>query len=570
MERRLKDQSDPVPLEVWQRQGEANLTCLTQHGVRLHRFGTSVDDGIAASIAWEADRYEAELWVRDGPGSQRGLVVATTGGDHVILDAYSSELDDDNGLINLQWASEARPLRVDDSPLVSLLAILSEQSSAPRPHTAVFVRPPPPLDVSAVDADALADAVVRGAILAVADAPVPVPSVVFLRLDKRGLLSGFVGSSILMSEAYDQPNEAYDRLGRLSDARPPLGGEIDPCRYLDSAGADQLRALGLLALNTRLEATVLNEVNRKLSALQTALLRGLNKADWGVPVDPEFVAIVSLPPVGLVEDPIAIAAQHLQAERVDRLRLKGARKRKRVAPRTEPEVLELIGRNGLSDADADQMLRKGRWAVCLRHATQKATAEPAGFLAPPGTGFSVGYPNRDCERLRLLAGLDLTRLPASDLPANGWLYFFADEDDPQLYDGVSNVNGAPARMLYTSDAPTVKIATGVTLPLAARRTFSLPDWAGADLTVLGRHDPRYCSVVEACRGSRCTGYLLSAFHFAQRGSAPAGDTTQLLLLDSDSRAAFNFSGGGSLEFRVPNSSLKSRRWADVVATSDFP
>lgn len=206
-------------------------------------------------------------------------------------------------------------------------------------------------------------------------------------------------------------------------------------------------------------------------------------------------------------------------------------------------------------------------------------------LLPP----DVEWPFTDGGRpLSFLAGIDLSELPLQDdLPAAGWLLFFADLDNDNaegLIDSASNAEGSKARLFYLpAGVEPVEVLPPAMLQdvLLERRVraavqLTLPD----DYEVaerLGLDAGQAQAYEELCDRLHWGDqdwvpgdpdhWVLGAWSGVQGHPAEPG-TVLLLQIASDPLIDFEFLDAGLIQFRIPTDCLRTGRWDEAVVEAD--
>jgi Domain of unknown function (DUF1963) len=179
-------------------------------------------------------------------------------------------------------------------------------------------------------------------------------------------------------------------------------------------------------------------------------------------------------------------------------------------------------------------------------------------------------------RLTFVAGLDLTELPPSALPAQGWMLCFVDFGTGKadgLLDEAPNEPGSPARLFWTDDAVD---ATGPSLhprQVTAAQFLTLPDaWTASQLLGLDVFDRQaYEELAERLEAALPAGdgrHWVGGHATGVQGAPPDDDTALLISIGDDADLGFSFLDGGTVQFRIPPAALARHDFTRAIAFGD--
>ncbi len=266
-------------------------------------------------------------------------------------------------------------------------------------------------------------------------------------------------------------------------------------------------------------------------------------------------------------------ARFLASVRSTKPRGGAARKQREQARRalTDREALEaLLAENGLPAHAARLAHEIAEPGLLLLPAGDERVRSRLG--GPPLLPADQPWPGR----LTFIAGIDLTELPPSALPAQGWLLFFVDlgtGNADGLIDEAPNEPNSVARMFWTDNAVE---ATGPCLrprPVIAQRFLTLPeDWTASQLLELDVYEratyTELAERLEAALPARHSRHWLGGHATGVQGEPLDHDTTLLLSMEDDDDLGFSFLDAGTVQFRIPSDALAHRDFSRAIAFGD--
>jgi hypothetical protein len=192
-------------------------------------------------------------------------------------------------------------------------------------------------------------------------------------------------------------------------------------------------------------------------------------------------------------------------------------------------------------------------------------------LLPPGELRPVG---REGRELTFLAGIDLSELPGSRLPATGWLLFYADLGDdeaPGLIDPDGNGPGSLARAYFSEEPAEAEPRAGDLRErhVAARPFLTLPSgWGAREALGLDVFDGRVYEEIEGALSELARTYAgawVGGHATGAQGLHDDEGTFLLLQMADDPELGFEYLDAGTIQFRIPGPALAARDWTQVVA-----
>jgi uncharacterized protein YwqG len=355
-----------------------------------------------------------------------------------------------------------------------------------------------------------------------------------------------------------------------------------------------------LGLADHLDEEALRTCRMLSSAYHAGSPRSLQSAADPVAdaIGDELALSLNAEPLAGAADPflaaVFIGGRHRTGDRFDRIRSIVGRKHfarfLASVGSTKPRggaarQLREQARRALTDRDAlEALLADGGLPA---HATALAhqIAEPGLLLLPAGdtpARSRLGGPpllpagQSWPDPLTFVAGIDLTELPPSALPVQGWLLFFLDfgtGDGDGLTGEAPNQPGSPARLFWTENAVA---ATGPSLnprPVTAHPYLTLPDdWTAGQLLSLDVYDREtYAELAErlaAALPRRQSRHWLGGYVTGVQGEPLDRETTLLLSLEEDGDLGFSFLDAGTVQFRIPPDALAQHDFARAITFGD--
>ncbi|MCW3001986.1 MAG: hypothetical protein JWQ20_1284 [Conexibacter sp.] len=559
VERRPPRDRPPVIEEVWLHAGDHSVVISDEGARRIDgRVGAT-----SSSVAIESGRMEVERWTYNDGVPVRGDI-GKVRQSSISSEAYDAVVDSDGRLVRLVRgvrSADRTPgddldmLRTALERAVDLVCddvVFEALSDAPAPWSEPGSVEHAASALNAQIANAIIDAVAASAIVR--------PAVLEVTIDGTGTLLAWVGGAALRGGV--AAAEVMYGLG------PPHGARLDVVARLAPPTIAALRGLGSAIAEPLVDAG--DQAGAMLDALGRNLSLALNQHTWSS-ADTPFLALVNIGAPGRFVDPYALAADAVGIDRVEAFR--------RAADTPSLAIDATTGREELER----ELDRIGLGLHARRLAFDVAQVGYRLVLSVDGRGSRLGgqAPLAEGEPwpmgpqdapLTHLATIDLAETRTQDaLPNRGRLMFFADLDDPALLDIVSNVPGAPARVLH-DPAPDRAERDGQFggQPVVLRAQLTLPDSVGA-ARELGLDVAEAISYNEAARWLRrgdSDYWVLGSVAGAQR-QHPATGSVLLLHFDAPPGSGLDVLNGGSLQFRIARDALATGSWERAFAIAEL-
>ena len=242
-----------------------------------------------------------------------------------------------------------------------------------------------------------------------------------------------------------------------------------------------------------------------------------------------------------------------------------ARKQREQARRalTDREALEaLLAENGLPAHAARLAHEIAEPGLLLLPAGDERVRSRLG--GPPLLPADEPWPGR----LTFIAGIDLTELPPSALPAQGWLLCFVDlgtGDADGLIDEAPNepelgrapvLDGQRRRSDGTLPAPATRHRAAV--PHAARGLDRRAS-CSSSTSMSAQTYTELAERLEAALPARHSRHWLGGHATGVQGEPLDHDTALLLSIEDDDDLGFSFLDAGTVQFRIPSDALARSR-----------